>query len=552
MPAKFNFFGLCSVKIIVDMEARKESVVKKIGLLTWMVFLCLFAILAACCASQKGKVEIGKPTSIKIVHSPEAYEHFVNGDLYRYAGDYQRAAEEFEKALSYDPESYEIRFVLAQTYYSLGNYASARKEAEKLTIKTLDRELLLADCARALNDLPEAQKRYQSALNMDSTNTFTWWYLARISEWLGDSVTALSAQEKICQLSFSYPNYLKWVQMLWGMGKNAEASSRAAEFLSRDSSDFRGYILLGESLEREERFTEAVEVYRQVLKTDTTLSEIKIHLGVLYFELKEYPRAESLFTSLAKDSSDYASVFYLAQIAYAQKDYAHALELFDRLSHVADTLADGFAGMAFTYLAMQKPDSAVVLTRRGLTRFSQNPSLRFWLGQAFSSKKQFDSSAAAFAGLVSEYPEEIRYLYSYAASLERSGNFDSAQVIFKKILLLEPDDAPTLNYLGYTWADRNENLAEAESMIAKALQKDPDNGAYLDSYGWVLYRRGKLGEAEMQIKKALEKNGQDATIIEHLGDIYRAQGKEAQARAQYQKALEIDPANQTLKEKLSR
>lgn len=512
----------------------------------------IFAVLIAGCSSQKGKVEIGKPARVKIVKSPEAFEHYVNGDLYRYGGDFRKAAEEFQKALRYDPESYEIRLSLAQTYYSLGDYGSARQEAEKLTIKTLERELLLADCARALNDLPEAQKRYLSAVNFDSSNAFTWWYLARISEWLGDSLTALSAQEKICQLSSSYSNYLKLVQMLWEMGRNAEAADRAAEFLARDSSDYRGYLLLGQSLEREEQFSEAGEVYRKIWEKDSSLGEVAMHLAVLYFETKEYALAESLFTRLLADSGDVFPVYYLGEIAYAQKRFARAETLFTKVIELADTLVEGYSGLALAYLALEKPDSALAAARLGLARFPKNPALRFWVGQAFSAKKQYDSAATVFGELGEERPEEVRYLFSYAAALERRGKFDSAVVIFKRVLSIAPDDAPTLNYLGYTWADRNENLGEARKMIEKALEKEPENGAYLDSYGWVLFRLKKYGEAEVQIKKALEKNGRDAIINEHLGDVYQAMGREEEARLQYQKALEMDPANLSLKEKLSR
>src|SRR3972149_505804 len=111
-----------------------------------------FYFLLAACAGQKGKVNVEKPSRVKVVFSQEAYEHYVNGDLYRHSGDYRKAAEEFQKALRFDPESHEIRRALAQCYYSLGDYPAARQEGEKLTIKTLEREQLLADCARNAND----------------------------------------------------------------------------------------------------------------------------------------------------------------------------------------------------------------------------------------------------------------------------------------------------------------------------------------------------------------------------------------------------------------
>ncbi|MGH8005231.1 MAG: tetratricopeptide repeat protein [Limisphaerales bacterium] len=513
------------------------------GLLTFLVFGC---------ASQKGKVKIEKPSKVKVVFSQEAYEHYVNGDLYRHSGDFRRAADEFQKALRFDPDSYEIRLALAQSYFSLGDYPSARREGEQLTIKTLEREQLLADCARNANDWEEAKKRYLSVLSIDSSSTTAWWYVARISEQMKDSATAVRAQKRLAYLSPSYSNFYQLVQMLWAAGRPVDAASEAERFLESDSSDLRAYLLLGESLERSGEYARATEVFQQLLARDSTEREVALHLGDLYFELKEYASAESVLVRIAGDSADYVPLFYLARIAYLQKNYPRAESLYQKVIQRADTLPQGFTGLALTYLSWEKPEKTLETTRRGLVKFPESPDLRFWLGQGFAARKETDSARAVFGGLVSEEPENVTFLFAYAAALERTGNLDTSVLIFKKVLSLEPDHAPALNYLGYTWADRNEKLEEAKKMIEKALEKEPENGAYLDSYGWVLFRMGKLREAEKYIKKALEKNGKDAIIVEHLGDIYWTQGKKEEARAQYRKAADMDPPNAALKEKLSR
>ncbi len=522
-----------------------------------LLLVFLLTVLLSGCASQKGKVEIGKPGKVKVVKSPEAYEHFVNGDLYLHAGDFRHAAEEFEKALLYDPDSYEIRLALAQAHYFLGDYHSARREGEKLTIRTLDRELLLADCARSVNDLAEAKRRYLSALSFDSTNHSAWWYVARISERTGDSAAAVSAQRQLARFSGGYSNYFQLIQMLWAQKRNAEAAATASRYIESDSSDVKGYFLLGESLERDRQYGQAAEVYRTVLKKNPADRQVALHLAALYIEIKEYPAAETVLVPLLSDSlagqaSDFLPVFYLAEAAYARRNYPRADTLYTRAIEAADTIPDGYSGLAFTYLALEKPERAVQVAREGLFEFPDNPILRYWLGQGFSAQKQFDSARAVFGDLVSDLPQNVNYLFSFAAALERAGDFDSSVLIFKKVLSLAPDHAQALNYLGYSWADRNENLSEAKKMIEKALAKEPENGAFLDSYGWVLFRQGKYKDAEVQIRKALEKNSRDAIVVEHLGDIYRAMGRVEEARAQYQKALEMDPHNTALKEKLPR
>ncbi|MCI0596771.1 MAG: tetratricopeptide repeat protein [candidate division Zixibacteria bacterium] len=525
----------------------ERSIGKRIFFLAGLSTLLLLG-----CALQKGKVKVEKPSKVKVVFSPEAYEHYVNGDLYRHSGDYRRAAEEFQKALKFDPDSYEIRLALAQSYYSFGEYPSARREGEKLTIKTLEREQLLADCARNANDWGEAKRRYLSVLSIDSSNTSAWWYVARVSEQMKDSATAVRAQKKLAYLSPSYSNFYQLVQMLWAAGRHADAAAEAERFLESDSSDLRAYLLLGESLERAGEHPRAAEVYRRLLEQDSTEREVALHLGDLYFELKEYASAESVLARIPTDTADFAPLFYLARIAYLQKNYPRAESLYQAVIQRADTLPQGFTGLALTYLSWERPEKTLAVARRGLGKFPASPDLRFWLGQAFSAQKEYDSARIAFDQLVAEEPENVNFLFAYAAVLERSGGIDTSVAVFKKVLSLEPEHAPALNYLGYTWADRNENLVEAKKMIEKALEAEPDNGAYLDSYGWVLFRLGKLKEAEKYVKKALEKNEKDAIIVEHLGDVYWAQGKKEEARAQYRKAAGMDPQNIALKEKLSR
>ena len=102
-----------------------------------------------------------------------------------------------------------------------------------------------------------------------------------------------------------------------------------------------------------------------------------------------------------------------------------------------------------------------------------------------------------------------------------------------KILEDDPNDPGANNNLGYQWADRNQRLEEAEKMIRRALEvdhiqrrddpeEDPENAAYLDSLGWVLFRKGKLTEARELLEKsaAMYQGAEDPTVWDHLGDVY--------------------------------
>ena len=96
-----------------------------------------------------------------------------------------------------------------------------------------------------------------------------------------------------------------------------------------------------------------------------------------------------------------------------------------------------------------------------------------------------------------------------------------------------------MNYLGYMWADLGVRLERALELVQKAVELDPDNGAYVDSLGWAHYRLGHLAQAREHLERAARLAPGDATIYEHLGDVYAALGDEVKAAEFYRRALQV-------------
>jgi Flp pilus assembly protein TadD len=132
---------------------------------------------------------------------------------------------------------------------------------------------------------------------------------------------------------------------------------------------------------------------------------------------------------------------------------------------------------------------------------------------------------------------KVRVIFMRGAMFERQKNLTEAEAEFRRVLAIDPDNSSTLNYLGYMLADRNIRLEEAKDLVLKALQKEPNNPAYLDSLGWVYFRLNKLPEAEEKLRQAIEFMSRDATVHDHLGDVYSHEGKTREAIAQWQSSL---------------
>jgi tetratricopeptide (TPR) repeat protein len=106
---------------------------------------------------------------------------------------------------------------------------------------------------------------------------------------------------------------------------------------------------------------------------------------------------------------------------------------------------------------------------------------------------------------------------------------------------MRPNDSAAQNYLGYMWADRGENLEKAHVLLEKAVGREPRNGAYLDSLGWLYFRLGKLEAAQVNLLEAHRREPDDPTIEEHLGDLSERQGHVTRAVAHWERALSLKP-----------
>ena len=122
---------------------------------------------------------------------------------------------------------------------------------------------------------------------------------------------------------------------------------------------------------------------------------------------------------------------------------------------------------------------------------------------------------------------------------------------FESLLKDRPEDASLLNALGYSLADRNQKLPRAETLIRKALASSPDNPAFLDSLGWVRFRRGDVAGALPHLERAY-RIYPDAEIASHWGELLWVSGKQSEARALWARSLARSPDSKPLRATIER
>lgn len=193
---------------------------------------------------------------------------------------------------------------------------------------------------------------------------------------------------------------------------------------------------------------------------------------------------------------------------------------------------------------------------RGMERLPGDPSLLFALAAVYSAWEKYDRATECF-GRAEAAAEDMNFqlgavfFLQYGAAHERAGRIGQAAEVFKRGLASHPDDHRILNYLAYMWADANMNLAESEAMAERAVELDPENGAYADTLGWVYFRQGRHREALDLIRRADTLLPQDPTILDHLGDVFAALDNGEEAIRIWRRSHQIDPSNVRLREKLT-
>jgi Tfp pilus assembly protein PilF len=173
------------------------------------------------------------------------------------------------------------------------------------------------------------------------------------------------------------------------------------------------------------------------------------------------------------------------------------------------------------------------------------------IAQLYGEKKMYARAREFVEAGLERSPDNPRLQFQLAALYERQDKVGDAEAQFHKLLKANPSNAGVLNYLGYMLADRGLRLQEALSYVEKAVELEPDNGAFLDSLGWTYFKLNQLKSAEFNLMQAAEINKSDPTILEHLGDLYLRLQDYSRARAYYERSIKFaeDPAERTKVEK---
>jgi len=252
--------------------------------------------------------------------------------------------------------------------------------------------------------------------------------------------------------------------------------------------------------------------------------------------------------SLSFDPRNDKAVLWLGDLLDNTERSAEAMKLYQGVTDSSHYIVSAKLAEANVHFSNEEDDKAIKVLE---DINAKHPSFitREALGRARLIRENYADALPIYETLVNSMSEEdikanTLPLYYRGICYEREKQWSKAEADFKRVLAIEPDNADALNYLGYTWVDRGENLTEAFEMIRKAVELEPNSGAITDSLGWAHYKLGQYQEAKKQLEDAVELSPSSATIIDHLGDVYWKLGRFREAGYQWERALEFDPTDE--------
>lgn len=229
-------------------------------------------------------------------------------------------------------------------------------------------------------------------------------------------------------------------------------------------------------------------------------------------------------------------------------NFAAARDVFRQIPPSSPYYEQAQIEIASSLAAEEKSDEAIALMKAAVRADKSSEEMRLTLAGLYAERGRHAEAAAAageaIALLQASPPEDAwRFYVGRAASLIELKRWPEAEVDLKKAVEIAPEEPTTLNYLGYSWAERGENLEEAFKLIEKAVALAPNSGAIIDSLGWAHYQLGRYEEALPHLEKAAALEPADPTITDHLGDVYMKLGRKVEAEFQWRRALELKPSD---------
>lgn len=467
--------------------------------------------------------------------------HLLMGRVLLEARKLTRARAHLDRAIRLQPQDPDAYLVLTQLLLEQGRVPDAVAAVERLGAALPGEPigfhrlgLLLAE----RGDFRTAEGLLARAVERDPGDLEAWVALARGQEAAGRLPRALQAWEQAVQHDPENPELLlsagrlalragrvvdarAWFDQLLALGADAEVTVKVAfsylaanqldqaaavlEKASGTSTEPRVAFYAGLVEERRGRLAEAVRAFDRVpAEAGEIALEARLHRASCLSGQGQHGPALAALDRLAEERPQ------LGGLALAR---SRALERAGRLAEAEAALERSLAAA---------PTAEVVDAVTGF----------------FQRQGTLERGVALLAAALAAHPGDEALTFGLAVALEKQGQWQKAVETMRAVLSRDPANAAAANFVGYTLAAHGQQLDEALALVQRALAQSPDSAAYLDSLGWVLFKRGEAERALPVLEQALAASPDEPTLLEHRAEVLLQLGRRADAEAAFARALQ--------------
>jgi tetratricopeptide (TPR) repeat protein len=488
-------------------------------------------------------------------------------ETYLKLGKVHEGVESAKKAVELDPENREALLMLINLNLTAKKYESARELLDKLLKKNpLDEEALLLHVLVDVEDQKNARAHQDllAYLKRDPASANGYFYLGRLEQSMGNTKKAIAAFERAMELRPSFVQAATYLAFLLENGGNKQRALELYRWLADETDEPAFHKKLGTFYLENKEYEKALSAFKTIESKEPEDLNNTVKVALILIELKQFKEAAAKLKGLLKQSPDSDNIrFYLAALYEQLGEYKNAIDNYKKVPRGSKLYMEAVKGSLFSLKQLKKTTDVLETVNKALKDTDGSKELResvFEMGvQVFSdvSKTEKDLKALKEAenllenGLT-EFPDSARLLYLKATLLERKEQSDEAIKIMEQILKKSPDHVGALNFVGYTLADKEKDLARAERYIRKAIKLRPKDPYIMDSLGWVLFKRGRLQEAHKTLTLALSMKPDESIIADHLGDVLVKLGQLDEAKQYYEKAIELGPEKESDRKQLEK
>ncbi|MFM0099171.1 tetratricopeptide repeat protein [Paraburkholderia nemoris] len=371
---------------------------------------------------------------------------------------------------------------------------------------------------------------------------------------------APGARKSLEQALTLKPDYLPAALMLSQMGpeERKEGIASLEKYVQQNPKSHDARLALAQMYLASDRLDDAQKQFEIMHKNNATDLTPLMALALIKIQQKNFPEAQTYLTQYAQQAektpgADPGQAYiYLAQLSLEQKNEAAASDWLNKVSPASQQFVPAQITRAQLLAKQGKTEDA-----RKLLANLQAPDPR---DQALIARtdaailfdaKRYPEAETRLQQATANFPDDPDLTYDYAMAAEKTGHYDVMEAQLRKLIQTQPDNPQAYNALGYSLADRNQRLPEADKLVEKASALAPNDAFIMDSVGWVKYRMGDTSDAIKLLRKAYDLQP-NAEIGAHLGEVLWKTGAQDQARAAFRDARKLEPDNDTLVKTLQR